>query len=69
MRSLAMSGIVPEELDRLFPEFRPFLGKCFYADCHHMTEPGCKVTEAVKSGLIPKARYDSYASLRRGDTC
>ena len=38
-------GIDPGELDTCFPEFRPFLGDCRYADCRHRTEPGCRVRD------------------------
>ncbi|CAN5776507.1 ribosome small subunit-dependent GTPase A [soil metagenome] len=66
MRALAMSSIVPEVLDQYFPEFRPMLGSCFYADCKHLSEPGCAVIEAVERGEIPVGRYQSYCALRTG---
>lgn len=68
IRALAIYDVAPEELDRCFPEFRPFLGSCFYADCTHLHEPGCAVRAALDAGAIPIARYESYASLRRGET-
>ncbi|MGE3798822.1 MAG: ribosome small subunit-dependent GTPase A, partial [Thermomicrobiales bacterium] len=68
MRSLAMSGIASDDLDRFFPELRPYLGQCFYADCQHLSEPGCRVIEALDSGEISRERYASYAALRRGDS-
>jgi len=68
MRSLAMSSVDPEELDGCFPELRPYIGECFYADCRHLSEPGCRVIEALREGNIPLERYESYAALRRGDS-
>lgn len=68
IRSLALHGVAPEELDECFPELRPYLGQCFYPDCTHLHEPGCAVREAVEEGKIPEVRYESYATLRRGDT-
>jgi ribosome biogenesis GTPase len=68
IRALALQGIDPTDLDECFPEFRPFLGSCFYPDCTHLHEPGCAVQEAMDGGLISDERYQSYASLRRGDT-
>ena len=68
IRSLAMTNVDPEALDGYFPEFRPFLDGCFYADCTHLHEPGCAVREALAAGRIAPARYESYAALRRGDT-
>jgi ribosome biogenesis GTPase len=67
IRSLALHGVAPEELDECFPELRPYLGSCFYPDCTHLHEPGCAVRQAVADGAIPEVRYESYAILRRGD--
>ena len=67
IRALAMHGVPVAELDGLFPEFRPFLGACFYADCTHLHEPDCAVREALVAGAIAPERYASYAALRRGE--
>ncbi|MCA9859961.1 MAG: ribosome small subunit-dependent GTPase A, partial [Thermomicrobiales bacterium] len=67
IRSLAMHGVASDELDRLFREFQPYLGACYYADCKHLTEPGCAILDAVTDGAIARERYESYAALRRGD--
>lgn len=49
-----------DELQHLYPEMLPYLGKCKYDDCRHMKEPECCVLEAVQSGEISKSRYRSY---------
>ncbi len=51
------------ELDRCFPEFRPFLGACRFDDCQHDHEPDCGVSQAVEAGEIPRPRYDSYLKI------
>jgi ribosome biogenesis GTPase len=56
-------GIDPAELDSCFPEFRPLMGGCRYADCRHLTEPGCRVRGAVESGEILQDRWESYRVL------
>jgi ribosome biogenesis GTPase / thiamine phosphate phosphatase len=56
-------GVVPRELPTCFPEMRPFIGNCRYADCRHMTEPGCRVRAAVESGEIRPDRWESYRIL------
>jgi ribosome biogenesis GTPase len=56
-------GIDPAELDSCFPEFRPLMGGCRYADCRHLTEPGCRVRGAVESGEILRDRWESYRVL------
>ena len=67
IRALSLQGVEPTELDLWFPEFAACLGRCFYADCTHLHEPGCAVREAVAEGSISAARYEGYAALRRGD--
>jgi ribosome biogenesis GTPase / thiamine phosphate phosphatase len=57
-------GVVPRELPTCFPEMRPFIGECRYADCRHMTEPGCRVQAAVQAGEIKADRMESYRVLR-----
>jgi ribosome biogenesis GTPase len=42
---------------------RPFIGECRYADCRHMTEPGCRVKAAVDAGEIRADRWESYRIL------
>ncbi|MDF3054073.1 MAG: rsgA [Geminicoccaceae bacterium] len=56
-------GVVPRELPTCFPEMRPFIGDCRYADCRHMTEPGCRVRAAVDAGQIRPDRWESYRIL------
>ncbi|MFN8660818.1 MAG: ribosome small subunit-dependent GTPase A [Thermomicrobiales bacterium] len=68
IRALSLQGIDLTRLDELFPEFEPYLGECRYADCAHLTEPGCAIMQAVEEGDIDRERYESYAALRRGDS-
>jgi ribosome biogenesis GTPase len=67
IRALSLQGVDPRELDRLFPEMRPYLDTCRFADCAHLQEPGCAIIAAVEAGEISRQRYESYASLRRGE--
>ena len=50
-------------LERAFREFRPYLGKCRFYNCHHLTEPGCAILEAVAEGSISQMRHDLYRQL------
>jgi len=52
-----------EELQHLFPDFAPYIGECRFLDCAHISEPGCKVLEALKAGKVQQTRWDSYAKL------
>ncbi len=55
--------ILHEEMQYLFREFRPFIGKCRFNDCAHVKEPGCAVLEAVNDDVIDKSRHASYVRL------
>ncbi|MDQ4100080.1 MAG: ribosome small subunit-dependent GTPase A, partial [Chloroflexota bacterium] len=67
MRALAMRAVDADQLDGCFPEFRPYLDKCLYPDCTHVSEPGCAVREAVAATKLSPVRYESYVALRTGD--
>jgi len=56
-------GVVPRELPTCFPEMRPFIGNCRYADCRHMSEPGCAIKGAVETGQVRADRWESYRIL------
>ena len=52
--------ILKEELKYCFREFEEYEGKCRFADCSHVGEKGCAVTEAVEAGVISKSRHENY---------
>lgn len=54
-----------EDVQYLFPEFKPFLGSCRFDDCAHISEPGCAILEAVDSSQIHESRHESYKRLYR----
>ena len=63
LREVGLWGLPAEELDWCFPEFRPLLGECRFADCAHIAEPDCAVREAVAAGTLSPERYESYVKL------
>ena len=63
IRALALGGVAAGHLDWCFREFRPYLGRCFHADCRHRHEPGCAVQAAVTAGRVDRERYVSYCRL------
>jgi ribosome biogenesis GTPase len=65
LREVGMWGMPSDDLDSCFPEFRPYLENCRFGDCTHLSEPDCAVSNAVDSGAVSSARYESYAKLRR----
>ena len=64
LREVGMWALAPAELDQCFPELRPFLTGCRFADCRHSVEPDCQVREAVERGDVSVARYQSFVKLR-----
>ena len=56
-------GMEPNELANCFPEFRPLVDACKYADCSHVHEPGCAVIAAAAAGAISADRVASYRAL------
>jgi ribosome biogenesis GTPase len=56
-------GMEPRELANCFPEFRPLVDACKYADCSHTHEPGCAVLAAVGAGSVSADRVESYRAL------
>ncbi|HUG16514.1 MAG TPA: ribosome small subunit-dependent GTPase A, partial [Thermomicrobiales bacterium] len=66
IRALQLWGVDFEELDRLYPEFRPYLGACHYDDCRHLNEPDCAVRAALDEGVIHPDRYASYCAFKVG---
>jgi ribosome biogenesis GTPase len=60
LRELAIRDVEPEDLAWLFPDFRPYLGRCRFSDCSHREEPGCAVHRAVEEGDLSAERYRSY---------
>lgn len=64
LREVGMWGIDSGNLADCFPEFRPLVPECRFADCTHSREPDCAVIAAVGAGTVSRARYESYLLLR-----
>lgn len=63
--SLDMPEITKEELGGYYPEFGAYEPFCKFRGCAHISEPDCKVKEAVEAGGISLVRYGNYAVLYR----
>ncbi|WP_034640000.1 ribosome small subunit-dependent GTPase A [Chitinilyticum aquatile] len=62
LQSFGLAHVTAEELPRLMPDFRPFIGECRFHNCRHRHEPGCAILGAVAEG---KVRSDRLALLHR----
>lgn len=58
-----LENIDKAQLAHYFPEFRPYIEKCYYNTCTHSHEPNCAVKEAVAAGAICQARYEAYLNI------
>ena len=63
IRSLGLWDVSKSDLRYYFPEFNAPDMHCRFRDCMHIVEDGCAVKNAVVSGNISEARYESYVRL------
>lgn len=61
--SLYVTDIECEDLKAYFPEIAKYTGTCRFHMCNHISEPDCKVKQAVETGEISRIRYDNYVSI------
>ncbi len=50
-------------LTAAFDDIASFAGSCRFADCSHVSEPGCAVLEAVSDGRLGIERLESFRRL------
>lgn len=65
VRSFRLGPIERSELERGFPEFRPFIGQCRFSDCHHQQEPDCAIQAASTTGAIAPVRLLAFHQLAK----
>ena len=63
LRALGLWQVDKDELDRFFPEFRPFISQCRFGNCAHVDDDGCAVRAAAEREEIDPRRYTSYVKL------
>ncbi|MGH1364760.1 MAG: ribosome small subunit-dependent GTPase A [Calditrichia bacterium] len=54
-----------DALNQTFEELDAFAANCRFRDCQHLNEPGCGVQEALESGELSQARFQSYLKQRK----
>ncbi|MBP2079323.1 ribosome biogenesis GTPase [Oceanobacillus polygoni] len=52
-------------IDTTFQDVEQLTTECRFTDCRHDTEPGCRVQEALATGELSEARFESYLKLQR----
>ncbi|MFN3197961.1 MAG: ribosome small subunit-dependent GTPase A [Bradymonadia bacterium] len=63
VRGFALWGVKGDTLKEHFPEFTERAAACKFADCNHLSEPGCAVRAALDAGEIHPLRYRSYRRI------
>lgn len=58
--SLRLPDIEKEELREYYPEFSSCRNDCRFQGCVHVSEPDCRVKQAVEMGEIARGRYENY---------
>ena len=62
IRRLGFWKMEQAELALVFPFFKN-IPPCKFNDCLHLTEPGCKVLEALDEEELDDYMYDSYLRI------
>ncbi|MFO1318210.1 MAG: ribosome small subunit-dependent GTPase A [Burkholderiales bacterium] len=64
LQAFGLSHVPAAGLDHTFVELRPWIGRCRFANCRHLNEPGCAIADAVASGRISTQRLAAYRAIR-----
>lgn len=54
---------VSHGLDAAFEDVVAVVARCRFGDCGHHAEPGCAVRDALATGALDRARYESWRKL------
>jgi len=65
VRTLRLDHLNVSDVNRGFSEIAAAARNCRFRDCHHRTEPGCAVGEALEAGAIHAQRLDNWRQLMR----
>ena len=60
LQEFGLSQLSWNDIEAGFPDLRPHLGQCRFADCRHRTEPGCALRAACAEGRIHPRRLELF---------
>ena len=52
-------------ISKTFQDIEELITMCKYSDCTHTNEPGCKIREAIESGVLDEERVTQYLKLQK----
>lgn len=61
--SIELSEMDESDLENYYSEIYDLSGNCKFNKCSHITEPNCKIKDALNCGKISKVRYDNYTKI------
>lgn len=64
MRELQLADCA-EGVSETFSDVEELAMHCRFSDCHHESEPGCKIRAAIESGELSERRFTNYQKLLR----
>lgn len=63
MQEFGLQHLSQRDLADAFVEFRPYLGRCHFNDCRHLSEPRCGLSAALSEGKISARRLEAYRRI------
>lgn len=65
MREFGLLGDEEDSLGKSFADIESLMTSCYYRNCTHTVEKGCKVLEALEKGELDSIRYESFIKLQK----
>jgi len=59
-----LAGLTEAQLAWGYREFQPYIRRCRFNDCRHVTDKDCAVRSAAENGDLPLNRYRRFLKLR-----
>ena len=60
LQEFGLAHLSAHQIEHSFVEFRPYIGKCRFNDCHHLSEPDCALRAAVACNAVLESRLQCY---------
>ena len=61
--AFGLSHLSLQQCAEAMPDVEPFLGRCRFSNCRHLSEPDCAVNAAVERGEVLAQRHAFYRAL------
>lgn len=63
IKLMSLVNLELDEIGHYFPEMVKLINQCKFGDCTHLSEPNCKVLEALVRGKIDEKRFTTYVNI------